>query len=560
MNTSSGLAGAASRRATATLPVRIAPRAGQSLDSYLEHLGAANGLSTAQLSTVLGRDGASMRYLSLAPDPHLLTEVATIAHLHPHDLNGTVLADYPAAAINSASVSNAGRYGHRAVAARGWVQLHGSQACPRCLAQNGVWKTLWRLPINTTCALHGRHLAVLCPRCHRTLRDGRHNHLRVTGADNICGNPLGDGPLRQCQQDLRAIATSTADRASIQRQARTDLALSGHPVQVLGTTVDGCTYLNDLRQVCILLLHLANQPDGKDLATWATGVQLEAKTRTKDRGPRWTIRPPTDPIVRAAALTEADTILSAKNTQVATDLLQPWFTLIPATNDGPLGWLRDRTNTTPTISRLITGALAPHRRISHHLDAHTPVALRRHIPQVLPTELYERHLAGLIASRPLTVRLYACLCLARTLTGVSTWNEAAKALRIPGEIGRSTARACSSKMLVDTPTFTRQLHKAAHDLTRVDYRTLEDTVRHRTDTTRWFDDWVRANRLQTPTSQRAHALTWCWLHVAHAHPDTAPPSGQALSTTARAARYRLFADALSLPDQAALIRTFNEKG
>ena len=38
--------------------------------------------------------------------------------------------------------------------------------------------------------------------------------------------------------------------------------------------------------------------------------------------------------------------------------------------DGPLGWLADRTVMTPTLTRLVMAARAPHRRVSHHLDNH----------------------------------------------------------------------------------------------------------------------------------------------------------------------------------------------
>src|SRR5690606_31768451 len=120
------------------LPVRLAPRPGQALDSYLEHLADANQLTTAQLMTHLRAvSAAPTRYLALAPDPAVLAVIADFADLQPEDLFGTVLTMLPGVA----AMDPGSRYGHRDLAAKGWVQLHGTQACPSCLADHGAWAT-----------------------------------------------------------------------------------------------------------------------------------------------------------------------------------------------------------------------------------------------------------------------------------------------------------------------------------------------------------------------------------------------------------------------------------
>ncbi len=62
--------------------------------------------------------------------------------------------------------------------------------------------------------------------------------------------------------------------------------------------------------------------------------------------------------------------------------------------DGPLGWLADRTVMSPTLTRLVMAARAPHRRLSHDLDHFLdhphpngePMAwFTNVIPQVCPT-------------------------------------------------------------------------------------------------------------------------------------------------------------------------------
>ena len=52
---------------TAALPVSVAPRPGESIESWLEHLADANGLTTAQLLATTGRGRAGTRFLTLTP-------------------------------------------------------------------------------------------------------------------------------------------------------------------------------------------------------------------------------------------------------------------------------------------------------------------------------------------------------------------------------------------------------------------------------------------------------------------------------------------------------------
>ena len=63
-----GVAHAAPRCAmTAALPVSVTPRPGESIESWLEHLADANGLTTAQLLTATGRAAGTL------PDPGAVT-------------------------------------------------------------------------------------------------------------------------------------------------------------------------------------------------------------------------------------------------------------------------------------------------------------------------------------------------------------------------------------------------------------------------------------------------------------------------------------------------------
>lgn len=541
---------------TDPLPVSVTPLSGQSIESWLEHLADANGITTANLLTLVrGRDGRrGTRYLTLTPSPQIVARLTRVSRVPEHTIRESSLAGFDGLGIDLTGLNHNDRNSFRTVAACGWAPAHGTQICPTCLADDGAWRTVWRLLIVTACTAHGTFLVAACPGCGRPFRDQRHSHLRRVGAATVCGNQLGQGPVRQCEQDLTTVTAMTAGPAAVAMQQRVDSGLSGLPVAVLGRPeTPAAAYLNDLKHLTTLLLHLASQPGAQHLAAWAGGLAVEAARRTDARGPRWGMRPPDNPILRGRALAAADAVLAAEDLDAAAQALVPWIELTPRTIEGPLGWLADRTVMTPTMTRLIMAARAPHRRLSHHLDKldpDTPIAdavngdaVRldtREIPQVIPQQLFREHLVGVFDSGELTVRLFASLCLARMDPGVTSWAAAAQVLDLPSGLGVRTARACSASMLIDKDDWTGRLYRVTVDLPRVDYRALEATVRHHSQLSRWFDQWRRDCRPNTRDASKTYALIWLWVHIAHGHLNTAA-SWKGQSPTARQrAGYRQF--------------------
>jgi hypothetical protein len=204
---------------TAALPVSVTPRPGESIESWLEHLADANGLTTAQLLTATGRGRAGTRYLTLAPSPETITRLAALARVDEQDVYAATLAAFDGTALDLTGLDPADRHSYRQVAARGWAPAHGTQICPTCLAEDGVWQSAWRLLIVTTCTRHRSLLVARCPSCRRPFRDQRHSHLRRVGAATVCGNPLGAGPTKQCQHDLTTIATKPPRQRGCPRRA-----------------------------------------------------------------------------------------------------------------------------------------------------------------------------------------------------------------------------------------------------------------------------------------------------------------------------------------------------
>lgn len=551
------------------LPVSVQPRAGQSIESWLEHLADANGLTTASLLRLVRDDTGSgrSRFLTLTPSPSMLARLAEVARVDARCVYAASMAGFDGLAVDLTGLDHDDHHSYRQVAARGWTPAHGTQICPPCLADTGAWLTAWRLPLVTACVRHESFLIAACPGCRRPFRDQHHSHLRRVGAATVCGNPLGQGPTRQCEHDLTIITTHPTDVPVLATQRRIDGALQRRDVVVLGQPATSAAYLTDLRHLTTLLLHLAAQPHAAALADWATDLKSEAapRSRTGTRGPRWGLRPPDDPALRGRALATADAILSAADHDAAAQALTPWVDLTPRTIEGALGWLADRTVMTSTLTRLVMAARAPHRRLSHHLDTLDPdqqngATMRldiRGIPQVIPEPLYREHLAGAFDSGEGTVRVFASLCLARMNPDVTSWAAAAHALGLPIDVGVLTARTCSASARIDNTDWTDRLYRVRTDLPRRDYRQLEVRLWGLNNQTGWFDQWRNDCRPATRDDTITDALVWLWVHVGHGHLDTAAGWNGQPPTTRRRAAYRQFEATLGTEQRARLGQTMD---
>ena len=474
------------------------------------------------------------------------------------------LASFDGTALDLSGLDPVDRYSYRQVAARGWTPAHGTQICPACLADSGTWKTAWRLLLVTACTDHRVVLIAECPSCGRPFRDQRHSHLRRVGSATVCGNPLGQGPVKQCQYHLSGLPREPASPGVLATQARIDAALAGESVLVLGQSAGPAGYLADLRHLTTLLLHLAGQPGADTLAPWVQDLKTAAAERTATRAPRWGMRPPDDPALRGQALATADAILGADDLDVAATLLTPWTELPPRTNDGPLGWLAARTVMTPALTRLVMAARAPHRRLSHHLDTPRTDGVRMPInllvvPQVIPHEQYVEHVAGAFESSEATVRLFASLSLARLHPDVRSWASAAEALGMPGPMGVRCVRACSPTMLITADEWKVRIWRAGEESPRRDYRATEAKIRHRLHMTRWFEEWARDYRPGTHYSSWTYGLAWQWVHVANAHLDLSPTWHGKKPTARQRAHYRQFEDSLDDQQQRALAYALHKR-
>lgn len=99
-------------------------------------------------------------------------------------------------------------------------------------------------------------------------------------------------------------------------------------------------------------------------------------------------------------------------------------------------------------------------------------------------------------------------------------------------------------MIVSAEECKSRIRRAGQETERRDYRATEAKIHHRLGMSRWFDEWARRHQPDARYGDHGVALTWQWVHVAHAHLDLSPAWRGDKRTAKGRAPYRQFADAL----------------
>ncbi len=167
-----------------TLGIRVLPRSGESLDSWLEALARRSWTSLSALLDTLG--------LPEVPARERTSRLITSPSGALRRLEQQVAL--PARRLDDAVLPTE-IFGRRAP---GW------RFCPQCLRDGGGrWPTLWWLPWAFACPKHHALLHRLCPSCGREPRyflpRAVHLHppghcMRRTGRRNVCGTDLSSAP------------------------------------------------------------------------------------------------------------------------------------------------------------------------------------------------------------------------------------------------------------------------------------------------------------------------------------------------------------------------------
>lgn len=194
-----------------TLPLRLAPIAGEALDSWLEATAHNHGVTWAELRTALGAALPATRY----PDTWLgrLTDkqastISVATGIDASALRSMTLEGYPpiAAGYDPQTGKTAATYP--------WRHTHASRFCPSCLADNeGRWKLVWRMVWFFACPTHHCLLADRCPECGATQRS--RSLAAVVPQPGRCSAPAGPHPSwhpPRCGADLTQAGVTPLDK------------------------------------------------------------------------------------------------------------------------------------------------------------------------------------------------------------------------------------------------------------------------------------------------------------------------------------------------------------
>lgn len=538
------------------LPARVTLSQGEAIDSYLERLLAANDvLPTEGLRLIRADDpDPQFAFLMVSPIVRILQILSGFTGEPSSSLENATLRRFAGGLpLDFRGFDRRDIASFRAVSARGWFPLHGSQVCPSCIAESGQWNIHWRLPHVVACPKHEVYLVERCVRCQERFRARRNSVLRPDiGPDHLCGNP--NGVRNYCRHPVSEHKTVPASADDLAANAAILDTISGAPQYVCGRQAMASSYLTDVRALAVLLAHIATRSTPPRAEHWAHAIREEAARRTSEhRGPRWGIRPPEDPQVRGAALAEAHALLSHGDLGTAAVALAEWIFHIPSTEAGPAGWIRNRMPKSSLVAELVDQALSTRQSTSRRLAATTGEVglLDSAIPQVIPLEIYQHTLGTVIDAGPDVGRRFASLCLAKLNAPRRTWSRAAEVLGYPPETGNRTPRAVTHKMSATVPELNQLVTSIRDELIGgPDYRNLESTVRSlAADSDPWFPAWAQR---QTPPRWRTtlpYAIAWMWTKVAHGDLETSPgwtePPTRQQKAGYRAFVGRLPVDALS---------------
>jgi hypothetical protein len=531
------------------LPSRPAIHPNEALDGFLERLAKANGLDPAQLlrilSTPVSTPGASMSFLMIKPTAETVTRISHVSGLTERAVSEATLMRFDEGLpLHLEGFDPRDRHSFRNVVSQGWFPQTGSQICPECLAEEGIWRLQWRLPIVVACLRHRIFLTASCGGCGLRFRLRRYSPLRPT-IDHACGNQLG---LRQhCRHSVLEGESKPAPGEVLSMQRSIDAALAGEPTDLMGQRVSPQVYLAELRNTATLLLHLLTRPGGRKRVHWGSALHTEASARTTElRGPRWGVSPPSSSLIRAGALSEAREILAQSSLDDAAAKLSPWLDLIADISNGPGAWLVNRTARTQAMERLIASALQSRHDVARQVSRYRIELPACAIPQLIDREIYRNVFAEMLGGYEHTGRLFVSLCLVRAATSARNWSQAAGLLGLDPAVGPRTARAASARRSMEVLEFARQIRAVLARLSAErDFRAREDHVRQLASSPdSWFDEWCRSITPARRFQALPYAITWMWCEVAQARLDESPAWVGRVDRKQKAA-YRAFRDRLS---------------
>jgi hypothetical protein len=155
-----------------TIPIRLAPIAGEAIDSWLEAYarrlrGTVHEVMALAGVPVPGRTALAGTPWTAGRHPEHFAALSVVSGLAVATLDAMTPAYYEGTLLKSAATHR------KRGSSRWWPPGNGSRFCPRCLRENGGrWLLEWRLPWVFACLEHACLLLDLCPDCGHRPRDG----------------------------------------------------------------------------------------------------------------------------------------------------------------------------------------------------------------------------------------------------------------------------------------------------------------------------------------------------------------------------------------------------
>ncbi|MEU3567060.1 TniQ family protein [Kitasatospora sp. NPDC036755] len=546
--------------APAPLARSLAPLPQESLAGYVLRLAHRLRRPPGRIGVLTGlapyRSGRMVRlpaHLLVDLGPERAAAFAAATRLSPREVSALGLRQYAAAypPMAQAGTRTDGRVGFNV-----WAFTTASRFCPACLAGDGspiqdllggAWKASWHLPVVFACNRHRRLLEHLCPHCRRPANlsyDGRasailHLHgagLHPTQCRNLAPNAQSSRPRPLCGTDLTT--PDPAVRSLAPAQLTTVLGLQERLDHHLAAdTGTGSLFFPDL--VAVSQLIKITWPIAADLAPLPTALAdtldthiQDVRRRTADlphgHNGREVIGPPAPAAATAALLAMSEHLLAEPDAATLREAMQALARTAFDTDRLRYAGIIRRRLSTPLALALSRQQFGFHATAGAGTSGVLRVASRpclfapRHVPQLLPTDWYERHLAGFSAhltaasrSNSRLVRRAAALKLAEMTLG-GTRDDGARLLAIPPGHAVSGFKQLRAR----TPDahwgqFLAAVEAIAGELDRHDRRI--DYARRRAALSAWAipeEDWdVLAAGLPTARAMRLPASVLVWARV-----------------------------------------------
>ena len=231
------------------IPICVAPRQGEALDSWLEALAHRTQTSWRDLRAAVGMGvPGCVRWI-----PRWMVSLTEDQRADLHAATGIELSMLATMTLS--------HYGDRALAHTDkgtldptfpWGPRAGTRYCPQCLAESdGRWSLAWRLGWTFACHRHRCLLVDRCPSC------GAVQRIRPRSAEMIPEPGRCDAPAKlrhrrdeRCGADLTATPVLTFDDDNhpvLASQRWIDRILAGHPVTT-GVYADRSAHSRDVLQ------------------------------------------------------------------------------------------------------------------------------------------------------------------------------------------------------------------------------------------------------------------------------------------------------------------------